>query len=347
MADEEIRAVMRNMFLKGLSPSEAKVELDRVYPDQAPKYETIKWWFRQFKLGRTELKNIPKPGAPNEIDYGRLASKVEKAIKDDRRTSYRELSDSLGVSKDTISKVLKGQLGLKKLSPKSCPKELTDAEKRARIEASQATLRKYNLQPNAFLRYLFTMDETPIPLYDPLTRTEGSEWVRDESELSRQPTTSLSVKKVQASVYWDAEGIIKIFWLDEGETVNGDVYRQQLVEVNEIVRKRHAGSHRKPLFLQDNARPHKAKATMALIDELGWSVINHPPYSPDLAPSDFWLFAGLKRYTRGRRFKSITEVKAEVESFFEHQPASWYAAGLAKLPERYQKCIDASGDYFN
>uniref|UniRef100_A0A4W6DJ95 Histone-lysine N-methyltransferase SETMAR n=1 Tax=Lates calcarifer TaxID=8187 RepID=A0A4W6DJ95_LATCA len=46
----------------------------------------------------------------------------------------------------------------------------------------------------------------------------------------------------------------------------------------------------------DNARPHTAAQTVQTINELGWELLPHPPYSPDLAPSDFHLFGPLKRH---------------------------------------------------
>jgi histone-lysine N-methyltransferase SETMAR len=50
------------------------------------------------------------------------------------------------------------------------------------------------------------------------------------------------------------------------------------------------------VFLHDNARPHTARWTASLLQEFGWEVFNHPPYSPDLAPSDFHLFLHLKKF---------------------------------------------------
>jgi histone-lysine N-methyltransferase SETMAR len=93
-------------------------------------------------------------------------------------------------------------------------------------------------------------------------------------------------------------------------------------------------------LLHDNARPHVARQTVALLDQFGWDIITHPPYSPDLAPCDYHLFPKLKEHLAGRRFSDDDEVKVAVQHFLNDMAASWYDMGIQKLPLRLQKCID-------
>jgi hypothetical protein len=67
------------------------------------------------------------------------------------------------------------------------------------------------------------------------------------------------------------------------------------------------------MLLHDNARPHAAARTQAMLQEFGWEVFEHPAYSPDLAPGDFHSFPKLKKFLGGRRFKSDEEVKDAVK----------------------------------
>ena len=55
-------------------------------------------------------------------------------------------------------------------------------------------------------------------------------------------------------------------------------------------------------------------------------IVPQPPYSPDLAPSDFWLFPKLKRPLRGRRFETIDEIKAESKMALMAIPEKDYLA---------------------
>lgn len=101
------------------------------------------------------------------------------------------------------------------------------------------------------------------------------------------------------------------------------------------------------LYLQDNARPHIANLVKEKIAELNFKIIDHPPYSPDLAPSDFHLFSHLKRNLRGKSFSSLEEMKAKVLDFFEKKPESFHQQGLEMYPSQLSKCIEAHGGYFN
>jgi hypothetical protein len=61
-----------------------------------------------------------------------------------------------------------------------------------------------------------------------------------------------------------------------------------------------------------NTQPHTSLKTQEAITKLGWSVLPYPPYSPDLAPSDFHLFGAIKDAIAGKRFRSDDEVIEEV-----------------------------------
>ncbi|KOX77735.1 hypothetical protein WN51_10524 [Melipona quadrifasciata] len=68
------------------------------------------------------------------------------------------------------------------------------------------------------------------------------------------------------------------------------------------------------LFHQDNAPCHKSMKTMVKSNELRLELLSHPPYSPDLAPSDYWLFTDIKQILQGKKFDSNEEVTAKTEA---------------------------------
>ena len=81
-------------------------------------------------------------------------------------------------------------------------------------------------------------------------------------------------------------------------------------------RQKTATDEEKSALSPDNAPCHKSIATMAKLHELHFKLLPHTPYSPDLAPSDYWLFGDLKRMLQGKKFGS-DEVISETEAYFE------------------------------
>ena len=75
---------------------------------------------------------------------------------------------------------------------------------------------------------------------------------------------------------------------------------------------------------------------------MGIKPVPQPPYSPDLAPCDFWLFLKL----RGCRYETIEEMKEAVTKVIDMLTQEDFHGAFQKLLERYSKCIVAGGDYF-
>ncbi|KOC58688.1 Histone-lysine N-methyltransferase SETMAR, partial [Habropoda laboriosa] len=91
-------------------------------------------------------------------------------------------------------------------------------------------------------------------------------------------------------------------------------------------------NNKKRILQHDNARPHAAKITQEKIKELGLELLPHPPYSPDLAPSDYHLFRSLEHTLRGKKFTNVGEVKTHFEKFFNEKSKDFFKKGIEQLP---------------
>jgi len=89
--------------------------------------------------------------------------------------------------------------------------------------------------------------------------------------------------------------------------------------------------HQRGLLLYDNAQANPALATQKKLAYLGFQCLDHPPYTPDLAPSDYHLFPGLKKQLKGRHFSSEAEVIAAKENWLDGQPSEFFSEWLAKI----------------
>ena len=97
--------------------------------------------------------------------------------------------------------------------------------------------------------------------------------------------------------------------------------------------------------MHDNSPAHQALATQKKLAYLGLQCLDHPPYSPDLAPSGYHLFPGLKKKLEVFHFLSDMEVIAAVKTWLDGQRSEFFLSGLQKLKQWAKKCIELCGEH--
>ncbi|CAK9802842.1 Histone-lysine N-methyltransferase SETMAR [Anthophora quadrimaculata] len=172
-------------------------------------------------------------------------------------------------------------------------------------------------------------------------------YVNHDEPAQTIPKAELHQKKIMLSIWWDYKGVVYFELLPNNQTINSDVYCQELMKLEETIKeKRPELANRKGIvFHHDNARPHTSLATRTKLLELGWEVMSHPPYSPDLAPSDYHLFRSLQNFLNGNNFSNNDDLKSHLVQFFADKDRKFYERGIMKLPERWQKVIEQNGRY--
>ena len=90
-------------------------------------------------------------------------------------------------------------------------------------------------------------------------------------------------------------------------------------------------------MIAHNAPAHSFAVAIAKLIELRYELLPHPPYSPDLAPCDFFLFPNLKKWLDGKKFTSNEEVIAETEAYFPEFDKSYFSEGQKKMAEALGK----------
>ena len=143
------------------------------------------------------------------------------------------------------------------------------------------------------------------------------------------------------SVWWGVKGITYWKLLPNGYTITADLYCQQLDRLAQKLK----GKQDRIYFLHDSTRPHVAKLTRQKLLELEWVTIPHPPYSPDLAPTDYYLFRSLSNHLREIKLDDENDLKMDLLNFFGQKSQDFYERGMLSLPERWQQVIDSNGAY--
>lgn len=118
-------------------------------------------------------------------------------------------------------------------------------------------------------------------------------------EEKAQPLAS----EVMCVVFWDMKRVILLGFLEPGQNISSSHCITSLTKLK--VQTSRASPEKKTTFLlQHNSRPHTSLGTMEHTANLGWPVLSHPPYSPDLASSDFGLFRPMKGGLHVQHFPS-------------------------------------------
>ena len=338
MEKEQYRSVIRFLFLEGKSRSEIKARLDAVYHESSPSMATVKTWFNEFQHGRTSVFDEPRTGAPKTATTKENERKIHGLVLADRRLEVREIANTVGISKDRVGHILHEVLRMRKLSARWVPRLLNSDNKQKRVTTSEQCLTLFKRNPKEFLRRFVTVDETWIHWYTPETKVQSKQWTSPDEPAPKKAKTIPSAGKVMATIFWDSRGIIFIDYLEKGRTITGRYYEELLDRFDTVLRrKRPHLARKKVLFHHDNAPAHSSALATAKLVELRYELLPHPPYSPDLAPSDFFLFPNLKKSLAGKKFGSNEEVITATEAYFAELDESYFLDGLKKLEHRWVK----------
>ncbi|KAJ4447352.1 hypothetical protein ANN_09358 [Periplaneta americana] len=147
-----------------------------------------------------------------------------------------------------------------------------------RLGAALTFLQRYHDNGDEFLDRIVTGDETLISHFTPEIKQQPMHWRHSGSPVRTKFKQTLSVRKVMCTVFWDRKGILLIDFLLRGETVNADRYCETLRKLRRAIQNKRRGMLTAGVvLLHDNARPHTARRTAAVLTEFGWGcLISHP-----------------------------------------------------------------------
>lgn len=337
VTDTHIKHCLLFLFDSGHKAAEAHRQLVQTYGQDAPHYNTCASWFQRFKSGDRSIEDKERSGRPTEVDRDELLSVVQ----DNRRISSRQIAAHIGCSKSAVEAILR-DLGFHKKFGQWIPHHLTPDQREQRISICYSHL----LNPiNDYLRQIITGDEKWV-LY--ANHSRKRQWVRNGEEPEAEVKVDPHQRKVMLCIFWDMEGIL--FWelLPPNTTVTAEVFCNQLEKLRQAKQQKRpnwAKEKSAVRLLVNNARPHVAKITRQKLEKFRWHLMAHPPYSPDLSPSDYHLFRALANDFKEKQFDDYDDIKLGLETFFNHLPKEFFARGIADLAQRWETVIDNNGDY--
>lgn len=335
------------LWKEGACANEIVRRLFNVFGEKAVSQSTVYNWINHFRTGRQSLDDEPRPGRPATTITRENISNVEKHLLENRCITVSELAEITEIPPTCVHEIISQHLQMHKLTARWVPRLLTTDQKAKRASMSQELLDMSEELGESFWKRLITTDETWLPFYLPESKEQSKQWCRKGENPPLKARTVPSAGKIMITVFWDCQGIILIDYLDKGMTINSQYYSNLLSnDLRRALKNKRPGKlSSKPLLQQDNARPHTARLTCETLERMGWVTIPHPPYSPDLAPSDFHLFGALKKPLRGKHFASVEEMQTEINQWVRTTSKDFFENGLKSLTKRWQKCVQLRGDY--
>lgn len=341
----EYRAYIKVRALLGIAPIDIHTELVTVHKDLAPHYTTVVKWVNLFKAGRESLEDDPRSGRPLTSFSEDNIELVRLVIEDNPHATYDEIKGETFINRFTIFQIIHEALKLRKVSSRYVPHLLTDENRATRVAYCKENLAFYRDGPGRLCDIL-TGDELMVYWRQLGRKTSNASWRGEGEAPGTVVKRSQFENKTLFSVFFRTTGPVHIHAVNKGVSIDNSYYIKHCLKpaVKAIVEQRPLSGTDRMKLLHDGARPHVHKNVDNFLTRNRIGLVKHPPYSPDLAPCDFWLFDYIKQrlddYTSQNAVeKALTKIAYDI-------PVCEYKKTFDKWIERLELCVHYKGEYF-
>ena len=263
--------------------------------------------------------------------------------------SQREIARQTGVSRSSVSRIVKKELNLKCFK-KHRATELTESNKVSRLSRCKKLLRRF---PEHKVSFIFFTDEKLFTVARPINKQNDRVYApatarkKDISAVRLLRTKPTFSKSVMVSVGVSSLGATGIYFVEPGVKINGEYYRNKLLkncllpdmkEMSELF-----------IFQQDGAPAHTARDTVVLLTQETPEFIEPnlwPPNSPDLNPVDYGIWGVMQEKVYQSKISSVDELKNRIRQAWSELEQSIINAAVKKWQIRLKACVAAGGGYF-
>lgn len=357
MDKREFRVLIKHCYLMKKNVVDAKLWLDKYYGNDAPGRSTIHAWYAEYKRGLLRTDDAPRSGRPNDAVNSTTIKQVQRIIYADCQARVREIADQIQISKASVLTILHDHLKVKKLFTQWVPLELDATQKKHRITHSKFGLKFFCRKKMEFLQRFVTVNAIWIyhVALENVDRASSSSLANRSKRRRMQQSSKQSHDKVLAIIFWNANGIVFIDYRKTGVIqLTADEYNSVVSRLHsKLFEKRPNLTTQKPVLFHYNTMGGLVSTQISLahaeimtkLQELQYEVFLHPANSPDLDPSEFYLFPNLRGWLQGKRFTSIAQLDMEVTTYCNGFDVEYFTKGIEMLEERWRKCVELNGNY--
>ena len=222
----------------------------------------------------------------------------------------------------------KKRLDLRKVCARWVPHLLTEEQRIQRLKFARELLKSYKGSNSPVISNLLTGDETWMHMFEPQRMADNKQWKRKNKKRPCIAKRTISSKKIVYAIFFNSSGPVVQVPCPSGHTVTGRFYKNSVLKkVKEFYNKKWpskgwSGVH----LLHDNASCHKCEVVKSFLASEKVKVLNHPPYSPDLSPRDFFLFPRLKTTLSGNKNTSRSSLGSAFYQCLQQIPKDYLSA---------------------
>ena len=336
----ELRAVIAFHFRLGHTVQKTYDLMLPAYGVHTPVQHTIANRFRKLEAGNFSLEDEARSGRPPNHDH---IEAVRSAVEESKISSVRQVSEVTGVPFTTAYSILKERLGLRKFMGRWVPHHLNPTQKQARVNIAREMLETLR-GPRRNLLNILTSDES----WFRLTQPDAGQWAASRDDIEPRIRDDFSAKKAHVTVIWGLRGPLLVDYALRGESLNTNRFKTLVFPK---LKQAALGWRQKTGLTEfvlhwDNAPFHRSKDTLELLDQENLATLPHPPYSPDLAPCDFYLFGYLKHCLKGLSFDTENELISAIWVIMTKIPKTTLHSVYEQWIHRLESVIEHGGEYY-
>ena len=336
----EQRYFIKCLYLSGESPQQIIQKISDWFGDDALHRTQVYFWIVELKRGRQDLSDAPRSGRPRKdaIDL-----EINTILNLHPYATVRMIASIVSCSTSTTLNHLYA-MGYKNYHLRWVPHNLNETQKLKRLNMSKELVQILEKSKENGFADIITGDESWFIYYYHYER----KWVVDADNIPEIVIPSHFDRKTMVTIFIGIEGLVYRTVKPANKCWNSEYF------INNILIP--LSQHQKILDLKnndqrclihfDNARCHTSQKVMKYLNDSPFSIVPHPPYSPDLSPCDFGLFGTMKNSFKGQRFETEEQLLQTIDDFFSKKSENFWQSIFNDWIKRCQACINTNGNYF-
>ena len=252
------------------------------------------------------------------------------------------------ISLGSLTRILHDCLGVRKRCARGVPHKLSKEQKEGRVDWSTHMLRKYDGGRSPRVWVIVTGDETWVYQYHLETKQQSEVWIFPDENPPVKFKRNRSASKQTIACFFAKFGHVATVPIEYRKTVTVDWHVNHcLPKIFQAWCKRRPRTGVRGLLLHDdNARVNTEAVTLDCLAANDIQLVTRPPYSPYLAPCDWFLFPSFKKQLMGKQFQNAEDARAFIEGVILDIPQSTWSGVIDSWFERMVKCDLAEGGFF-